>query len=372
MTSHWLRNTVALVASGLLVAVSAVPTAHALPVRKSHAALVVDSIDTFIIPHNEAFKAATARLAGAMAAVCSAGGDAPSRAAATAAFADTARAWGSLDFIRFGPVTRAHRLERVLFWPDPRATAQRQLGALIAARKQDVIAPGALASQSVAVQGLTALEILLYDDKAPLGAGTDETSVYRCAFARAIADNLATIAREIADEWTGADGFRLKMVAAGSDNPLYKDASETARDVVKGLATGLELCRDRFLMPELTALAADPPKRARLPFDRAELMGAYLSASLISLHDLFDATGLVAFVPADKPWMAEFLPRAWKSLIADAATLDGLRTSQRGSEAHLHALRKMRFDIGGIRSIVVRELATNAEIDMGFNELDGD
>lgn len=372
MTSHWLRRSVAVAASGLLVAIAAAAPAHALPVRKSHATLVVDAIDQFIVPHVETFKTATAKLAGATSALCSAGGDAPSRQAATAAFADTARAWGSLDFVRFGPVTRAHRLERILFWPDPRATAQRQLAALVAARKPDVIAPGALASQSVAVQGLTALEILLYDDKVPLGAGSDEAAVYRCGLARAIADNLATIAREMADEWTAADGFRLKMVAAGSDNPLYKDASETARDVVKALATGLELCRDRFLMPELTALAADPPKRARLPFDRAELMGAYLSASLTGLHELFDATGLAAYVPVDKPWMAEFLPRAWTSLLADAATLDALRTKERGSEAHLHALRKMRFDIGGIRSIVVRELATNAEIDMGFNELDGD
>jgi predicted lipoprotein len=198
VTSHWLWRSVAVAASGMLVAIGVAAPAHALPVRKSHATLVVDAIDQFIVPHAETFKTATARLAGAMTAVCSAGGDAPSRAAAIAAFADTARAWGSFDFIRFGPVTRAHRLERILFWPDPRATAQRQLGALVAARKQDVIAPGALASQSVAVQGLTALEILLYDEKAPLGAGTDEAAVYRCAVARAIADNLATIAPQTA------------------------------------------------------------------------------------------------------------------------------------------------------------------------------
>ncbi len=120
----------------MLVAIAAAAPAHALPIRKSHATLVVDAIDQFIVPaRRDASRRPTAKLAGAMEKVCSAGGDAPSREAATAAFGDATRAWGALDFIRFGPVTRAHRLERILFWPDPRESAQRQLGALIAARK---------------------------------------------------------------------------------------------------------------------------------------------------------------------------------------------------------------------------------------------
>lgn len=361
----------ALLAAAVLVALAAAP-AHALPVRKSHAAMVLDTIDKFILPHVEKLKTASAGLAASVGNVCTSADDDAARQAAVAAFAGMVRAWAGLDFIRFGPITRAHRLERILFWPDPRATAARQLAGVLAARKPQLLAPGGLATQSVAVQGLTALEALLYDDKVMLGAGASEADAYRCGLARAIADNLASIAADVAAEWSGEGGFRMRMIATGSDNPLYKDSSETARDVVKALAMGLELCRDRFLLPELTALAADPPKRARLPFDRAGLMGAYLTASLESLHELFEATSLAAYVPAEKPWMAAFLPNAWKSLLADAAKLDRLRTSERGSEAHLHALRKMRFDLGGIRSIIVRELATNAEIDMGFNELDGD
>jgi uncharacterized protein len=334
--------------------------------------MVLDAIDKFVVPHVDILKASTARLASSVGAVCKSRGAEAARKEARDAYADVVRAWAGLDFVRFGPITRTHRLERILFWPDPRSTTSRQLNAVLAAKKPELLAPGALAKQSVAVQGLTALEILLYDDNAPLGSGADDATAYRCGFARAISENIAAIASEAGAEWAGQSGFRIKMIATGSDNPLYKDSAETARDVVKALATGLELCRDRFLLPELTALAADPPKRARLPFDKADLMGAYLTASLTSLHELFDVTGLAAYLPVDKPWMADFVPNAWKSLLADSAKLDALRLSERGSEAHLRALRKMRFDLGGIRSIIVRELAPNAEIDMGFNELDGD
>jgi predicted lipoprotein len=348
--------------------------AEALPIRKSHATMVLDSIDGFIVPRIETLSRTTSHLAETVQAVCREGGGAndQARAAAVSSFADTVRAWGGVDFVRFGPVSREHRLERVLFWPDPRATTSRQLNGLVAARKPELLEPGAIARQSVAVQGLTALEILLFDEKAPLGSGSDEQARYRCALAGAIAANIDTVAGELKGGWADPDGFRHKMLAAGSDNELYKDSSETVRDVVKAIATGLDLCRNRFVVPELTALAETPPKKVRLPFERADLTGEFLFASLSALRDLFDTTGLAAYVPADKPWMASFLPNSWTSLLADAKRLDQLRATERGSDAHLLALRKMRFDLSGIRLIIVKELAPNAEIVLGFNELDGD
>lgn len=372
MTGHRLLNALLAAAACVMVTLPATAPAAALPIRKSHATMVLDAIDKFIVRRAEALTKTTGDLATAVDAVCKASGDESSRKAATAAFADTVRAWSGLDFVRFGPATREHRLERIFFWPDPRGFAFRQLNGLLAAKKPDLLESGALATQSVAVQGLTALEILLYDEKTPLGTTTDDAGKYRCALATAIAANVHAVAGEISSGWTAPDGFRLKMLTPGSDNPLYKDASETVREVMKALVTGIELCRDRFILPELTAVTATPPRRVRLAFESAHLTGEYLHSSLVALKELYDAVGLDAYVPADKPWMANFLPTSWKSLLDDARKLDKLRASERGSEAHLHALRKMRFDLSGIRQIIVKELAPNADIVMGFNELDGD
>lgn len=371
MNGHRLLKSLLAVASLAAALVAAAP-ASALPIRKSHATMVLDTIDKFVIPRTEALDKETGDLASAVEAVCKAGGNEAARKAASAAFAETVRTWGGLDFIRFGPSTREHRLERVFFWPDPRGFAYRQLNGLLAAKKPELLEPGALASQSVAVQGLTALEILIYDEKAPLGAGSDDAGKYRCAMAAAIAANLHAVASEIRQGWVGPDGFRMKILTPGSDNALYKDAGETVREVMKALVAGIELCRDRFIMPELTAVTANPPRRVRLAFETSGLTGAYLESSLIALKEIYDSIGLDAYVAADKPWMTNFLPTSWNSLLADAKTLDKLRANERGSEAHLHALRKMRFDLSGIRQIIVKELAPNADIVMGFNELDGD
>lgn len=372
MTSAWLPRQILAAAVGLAAAITAAAPLQALPERKSHGTMVQDTVDTFVMPRVEALVQSTGRLAPAVDAVCREAGAEAARKAAAAAFTDAVRSWSGLDFIRFGPATRAHRLERIFFWPDPRGFASRQLNGLLKAQKPEVLAPGGLVRQSVAVQGLTALEILLFDTRTPLGAGTDAAARYRCALAAAIAANIHGVAREIRDGWTGDDGFRRKILAPGSDNALYKDASESVREVAKALATGLELCRDRFILPELTAVTAQPPRRVRLAFEAAGLTGVYLESSLVALHELYEAIGFDAYVPADKPWMQSFLPNAWQSLLADAARLDVLRAGERGSETHLRALRKMRFDLGGIRNIIVKELAPNADIVMGFNELDGD
>lgn len=369
-----LSAVVGAVALGLALGLALAPAAaQGAPVRKSHAEMVRDVIDTFIMPRVEALSARTAELEAAVAKVCSEGGSEAARKAAVSAFGDTVRAWGGLDFVRFGPVSRQNRLERMLFWPDPRGFASRQLNGLLAARKPELLQPGGLARQSVAVQGLPALEILLFSDKIPLGTGTDEAARYRCAMAAAIAANMRAIAGEILSGWTGDDGYRMKMLAPGSDNPLYRDSTETVREVAKAMAMGIELSRDRFILPELTAVtAAAAPRRVRLAFESAGLTGAYVEASLHALEELFGTLGLAAYVPADKPWMTAFLPNAWKSVLADVAKLDTLRARERGSDAHLHVLRKMRFELSGIRQIIFKELAPNAGIEMGINALDGD
>ncbi len=64
----------------------------------------------------------------------------------------------------FGPIMSEHRLERFYFWPDPRGTTARQLSAAAGqTRSRRVARRRSFVKQSVAVQGLSALEILIYD-----------------------------------------------------------------------------------------------------------------------------------------------------------------------------------------------------------------
>jgi predicted lipoprotein len=69
--------------------------------------------------------------------------------------------------IRFGPVTEENRLERILFWPDRKGIGLKQVQAAIAGEDATAADPQTLPGKSVAMQGLGALEFVLF------GTGSD-------------------------------------------------------------------------------------------------------------------------------------------------------------------------------------------------------
>lgn len=348
-----------------------VPAAVAL---KTQEAMARDAVDHFILPHIATFRKRTDALAASVARVCTSNSDSrdAARKRAQEAFVETVRAWAPLDMVRFGPAARNNRLERIFFWPDPRLFAQRQLNGLLAKRDPELLKPGAIAKQSVAVQGLTALEVLLFNEKKPLGDGDDDAAAYRCGMAKAIAANIDTVAGEIESGWQGPDGYRARILDPGPENVLYRDTAESARDIAKILVLGFDLMRDRVALPEQAALARTPPRRARLPFDRAGATGVYVVTTVEALKQLYDICGFAARIGPDKGWMENFLAAGWDGLVRETKRFEDVRSGEVGSEDHLHVVRKLRFDVTSMRQIVVRELAANAGIILGFNELDGD
>lgn len=341
---------------------------------KTQETIARDAVDQFILPRIAAFKSRTEEQVNAVAALCAEGLQEAQAAqkAAQSAFVEAVHAWAPLDIVRFGPSARNNRLERILFWPDPRGIAVRQLNTLLAARKPEILEPAALAKQSVAVQGLTALEYLLFNEKKPLGEGAGEAARYRCGVAHAIALSIDAVAGEIQDGWQGEDGHRAKILNPGPDNVLYRDPAESAREVAKTLVLGFDLVRDRIALPELSAASRERPRFARLPFERSGATGTFVHETVQALKDLYDVCGFEARIGPDKKWMANFLSTGWTGLLTESQRLDEVRAGAPGSEDHLHVVRKLRFDVTSIRQIVVKELAANAGIILGFNALDGD
>ncbi len=124
-------------------------------------------------------------------------------------FADTVLAWAAVEFLRFGPMSQIGRPERFDFWPDPRGVTLRQVNALIAKRDASALDPAALAKKSAAVQGLSALEILLYDDAHSIAAD-DEEARYRCK----LAARHGTVDARVGARNSGGVGGRCRLAPA--------------------------------------------------------------------------------------------------------------------------------------------------------------
>ena len=77
-------------------------------------------------------------------------------------FSSTVRAWAGIELVRFGPVTENNRFERILFYPDRKSTGLKQVQRILIQSDESAVHLERLPQKSVAVQGLGALEYVLF------------------------------------------------------------------------------------------------------------------------------------------------------------------------------------------------------------------
>lgn len=367
MSKYW-KMTRRLVALGLLAVVAPVSAGHTAPASPSFSKLNARVIDSYVLPGFTRLAEASGKLAENLSRACE--GNAKAVHAVKKDFADTVLAWAAVEFLRFGPMSQIGRPERFDFWPDPRGVTQRQVGALIAKRDATALDPVQLAKKSAAVQGLSALEVLLADDAPPL-TGTDEAAAYRCKLAVSIARSMHALAQEILTEWQGDAGWRQRMVEPNAADARYKSPEEPAGDFARALITGLQMIQDRQVAP-MVAVLQTPGKEPRLPFHRSGLSARYVSAGIASIRSLYETMGIGHGVPSNKAWMPRWVAAAFGRLVRDApAAVEGIAQAKDNPD-RARQLRMLRFHVEGIRKLIGRELAPLAGLTIGFNELDGD
>ncbi|GAB4195094.1 MAG: imelysin family protein [Thalassobaculales bacterium] len=321
----------AIIALALLLLAAPAPAAD-------HAALNRAVVAGHILPAYARLTAATAALEQATAAGC---GDADRL---RAAFATATLAWQGAQHLRFGPADWFNRARRFALWPDPRNTVGRQLAELLARGSLPDFATG-----SVAVQGLTALERMLFEPA--LAARLAEP--FPCAWLRATAANLAGMARDLEAEWRG-DRY-LPMV----------QPQEATLEIFKSLHTAVELAADhKIARPLGNSPAAARPRLAE--HWRSALSGPAVAENLRAAESLFAA--MAPFV-ADRALAADIAGR----LAATAAAARDLDLDHAWSDPQLRpAAERLRADLAALKTVLAEKLTAALDIPLGFNALDGD
>lgn len=328
------------------------------------AAVTTRAIDGYILPAYRDLAATTASLA---AAIGAAAPDAPARVdvATRKAFADTIAAFASVDFLRFGPMVEQGRLDRFSYYPDRHGTGARQLRAMLATPDPASLQPGAVARLSAAVQGLPALESLLFT------ADSDaQMRRYRWQLALALAGNLVDIARATEDGWTKEGGWRSLMLQPGGSNIVYRDAEEPVIEVLKSITTGLLQVRDQRMLPAIgDSFAAAKPGRAAFTLSDNAL--AYLAASGAAIENLARAADLFALVPTKAPRLAAESSKGFAAFHAGIAANPSWKEAFASEAAYAH-LRAAFDALKGLEDLYGFRFPADAGISPGFNALDGD
>jgi predicted lipoprotein len=351
---------------GLLFALIAGPAMAQL--STSPGEVMRGAVNNFIRPAMTDFGAKADALSTAMAQLCTTPSEANLGAVDTA-FDDTAIAFGRIEAIRVGPIMDENRSERLLFWPDRKGIALKQVQAILSSQDESATSPDTLRSKSVAVQGLTALEFVLY------GAGSETLQTadgaFRCRYGLAIAQSVASVADELAAAWNSEDGIALHLMKPDATFTDFRTPIEAQEELVGILSHGIEAVRDTRLNPFLAkGDVAAKPKLAL--FWRSGLTVPMARANIDGLQALYELSGIDGGVPADRA----DLPGAISAEFAKAdAALDLVTDPVEAAvadPAQAQALADVVTATQQLGVLIGEQLSAALGLSVGFSSLDGD
>jgi predicted lipoprotein len=367
------RTLTAIAALTVLFGHAALGQEAAAPAPIAFRPVVERAIDAVILPGYRRLAERAAEEATAVNDLCWQA-DAERIAGARRGFSTLVLAWSGIELIRFGPVRDGNRYERLFFWPDPRGRGLKQVQAILAKEDASATAVESLREKSVAVQGLFALEYVLYGTGSEaLTDSGDPRRSFRCRFGAAIAGAIAATAAEIVADWEKPAGYADLMRDAGPDNPIYRSHGEAAQELIRAAGEQLQLARDLKIAHAIEA-TPDKAEPRRAPFWRSDLTLSSIRANIAAALALAGPEGIGAALPQDKVWIGnelafelgeadEVLDRAaglghWEAVVADP----------RGHEDLTYVLIPLADAIALLEGGYPDALG----LITGFNSLDGD
>ncbi|MEM8702893.1 MAG: imelysin family protein [Pseudomonadota bacterium] len=345
-----------------------------LAVQPAAAADFNDAIDNaiagYIRPATAQFADSAGKLPEAVQAVCADTSEANLQAF-RAAYSATIRDFSRIQFLRFGPLLEEDRLSRLAFLPDPRGIGQRQIRKIYAAKDETALSAATLKEKSVAVQSLTAFDLIAFDKDTNVVLGSaDDTREFTCSYAGAIAQNAAQIASAVAADWQDPDGYSKLLLTGGADNDLFRSSQEAMETVYNALTTGITVVKDQDILPALGSSEAKAKPR-RVPFSRSANGLVYLSGELAGIKDAVVSMDLIPHLPEENHRALDTLDFEFNNI---QNTLSGLKAPIRQTfdGGSYNKLRAVSFTLSSVHYLMTNGMAGPMGLAGGFNALDGD
>ncbi|MCA1907439.1 MAG: imelysin family protein [Magnetospirillum sp.] len=319
----------------------------------------------------KSFQASAARLEQSVQGFCAA----PDNAAldrVKAGFVAALAGWQKVQWVGYGPVEAFHRGQRVQFWPDKKNAGDRQMLALIKDRKADALEAHRIPFASVAIQGLPALEMLLYADSqaGKLLANPEETA-FRCQLLSGIANNLHRIGGELVSEWEKPGGTIDMLKSIDSGATPYADNRQAASQLFNALHGQLTAIAEVKLSYALGASAEDA-RPSRAESWRSQQSAANIVHNLEALRETF-AIGLAPLLSSvGKTDQADKLIRAADDSLAALAQLMAPMEVEMTHAEGWKRLNVVKAKVKAVAQILETDIANSLDLQVGFNALDGD
>lgn len=305
--------------------------------------------EDFVLPGYDAFAAAAHDQAKLWAKTCETEKLKP-------AFQKTSDAWAKVQHINFGPITSLLRRDRLYHWPERRNAISKSLNKSLAAKDLSSLDPKKFASTSVALQGLPALERLLYSD------GMLDSD-FACKLGHTIALNIEEIATGTDKDWQDTLGY----IKDGKSHPIYFESmDEVAIRLFTEMLAGFQMITDqKIALPLSSSIKKANGKRAEAW--RSHRSTRYIQQNSQALMAM--AKPFMSFLPADVNTQVThqfaLMEKAANGL--PASIKDGVK-----NEAGRAKIKEFLEITRTTRNLLVEAFTKNLGLTVGFNSLDGD
>ncbi|SMR81569.1 hypothetical protein SAMN04488030_2039 [Aliiroseovarius halocynthiae] len=270
------------------------------------------------------------------------------------AFDATWLAWAPLDAYQFGPIEQQAAALTVNFFPDKKNFTGRALRQHLKRPEAEQGDAAIVAGSSAALQGLPAIERLLFED------------LPTCPSLVGVTGNLARIAQDLHDGWFASEGWAELVRAAGPENPVYLSNTEFTKQIYTALGFSIQRLREHRLGRPLGTYQRAFPKRAEAW--RSGLTNQIMIAQLDGMIEVINLGFAGAVFNPSRAWVVKVIKDTQTRVDAiGAPLLDAVEDPQ------------MRVRIEGIMSKLEylrlqmdEDIGPGLGVETGFSAGDGD
>lgn len=265
-------------------------------------------------------------------------------------------AWQAVRYVDFGPVEQNSRAWRIQFWPDRKNLVAGKTELWLLGERTPTIE--GIAADSVAVQGLPALEFLLFDP-AMMPADGQPPEARTCQLLVAVAGNLESVTRGLATDWRS---FKPHFLATRS----YNDA------MVSAAMSGLEILQDRRLAEPMGLGGSNRRNGYLAETWRSGQSLAGLEATVSGLERSFLPGLEPLLAAAGKADLRGQLEGQFDATFAVFEDLPAAMVPLLDDDAGYARLQELYIEISQLSQLVSGRVAPALGVVRGFNSSDGD
>ena len=319
-----------------------------------------------IVPAYKSLAKSTVRLAKAVNELCVSEADVVPTKKIKKQFNKAYLNWAKVQHIKFGPVSFLKRLERIQFWPDKHNSSERQVRKLLnAIDGGEQYTNSQFENKSVAVQGFTALERMLFS--------TDGVMNHQeCQLAKYVVNNLKEVTSAIDISWRLEPvEYAREFELAGRESGTYSSSDEVIAILANALATQLLVVSEYKLGRALPKKDGGRILARQMEAWRSQQSLEMAQASLNSLRSLY-RTGFKRTLESLDKALDKRIEKQFTHVLSLAKSVSAPMVSLIETEGGQDQIKVLKSQVEKLEAMIRNELFSTLGFAARFNSLDGD